>query len=53
MSAVVAGLTRVVSSDLLQVGSAVAAGGTVYVLGAKALGVDDLVALLRIRRRHA
>lgn len=53
MAAVVAGLQQVLGSDLLRVGSAVVAGGTVYVLLARALGVDELVALLRIRRHQA
>ena len=53
MAAVVAVVIRVVDNDLLRVGSASLAGGTVYVLLARALGVDELVALLRIRRHPA
>lgn len=53
MAAVVAGLLALFDSDALAVGSAVVVGGTVYVLLAAALGVDDLIALLRIRRRPA
>lgn len=51
MALVVAGLRTTLGPDLLVVGSAVVLGAAVYVGLAKALGVDDLVALLRFRRR--
>lgn len=51
MAAVVAGLLRLLDDDMLRVGSAVVLGSSVYVFLANALGVDDLLALVRFRRR--
>jgi putative peptidoglycan lipid II flippase len=51
MAGVVAGCLAVLHDDTARVGSAVVLGAAVYVLLARALGVDDLFALLRIRRR--
>lgn len=51
MAVVVAALRLALHHDGLVLGSAVALGGAVYVGLAMALGVDDLTALLRIRRR--
>ncbi|MDQ3679977.1 MAG: polysaccharide biosynthesis C-terminal domain-containing protein, partial [Actinomycetota bacterium] len=51
MGAVVAALASVLDAPLAKVGVGVVAGVTVYAVGAKALGVEELVALLRFRRR--
>jgi putative peptidoglycan lipid II flippase len=51
MAGAVAACLTVLHDDTARVGSAVLAGAAVYVLLARALGVDDLFALLRIRRR--
>lgn len=51
MAVVVIGIRAAIDDAAAEVACAVVAGGTVYVLLAMALGVDDLTALLRIRRR--
>lgn len=51
MGAVVSALASVLGAPLVQVGVGVVAGVTVYVVGAKLLGVEELAALLRIGRR--
>jgi putative peptidoglycan lipid II flippase len=53
MAAVVAGVVGVVTIDWLELACAGAAGATVYVLLARAMGVDEILTLLRIRRRSA
>ncbi|HEV7888903.1 MAG TPA: murein biosynthesis integral membrane protein MurJ [Acidimicrobiales bacterium] len=51
MAVVVAGVLSLLDAELARAASAVVAGALVYVLLAKALKVEDLIALLRIRRR--
>jgi len=51
MGLVVSGLTSMLGPPLLKAGVGVAAGVTVYLVGAKALGVTELATLLPVRRR--
>jgi len=47
----VAGISRLPGPTVVTVGVAVLGGAAVYVFTARVLGVEELAALLRVRRR--
>ncbi|HEX2064794.1 MAG TPA: murein biosynthesis integral membrane protein MurJ [Acidimicrobiales bacterium] len=53
MASAVVAVASLVEPDLVEVATAVVAGAVVYLLAARALGVEEVSTLLRIRRRVA